>query len=645
MRGINFVSMMILMTVIGLTIFSSMTIQEMNRDLRHGPMAWRTDWLRAAIHFDDAEQLRQTYLATPEAAQAEKMAPLLEELDRALERLPAADVEPVQKGRHAYAAAFQQMIEATSAKLQLLKQLLADREALESHVYELEKEGLEEALNELLLVEMGYLNEGEQTYIASLTVLCERLVRDTQETAAASVVQEAVSLYQKTFQHIVAKNEWVADRTAMMSRTASQVREAVENHVRQADRQAQQAVNQVEERVQFARRMALIWAVVGGVVAIALLLLFDRLFQRRIHVTLEGLHVLANGDLTHRFHVPDRASNELFRIVAAANDLAGRFGSMLTTVLELTGNISRFSQDIANNNDHLAKRTDHQAAMLTEIASAMEEMSATMAHSSDNAREAHVNSGTTRESANQGEEKLNRLVAETITSNRDSIKDVQGEFKQFLERVQQLNGESLSAMEDLEGSSRKISGIIGIINDIAFQTNLLALNASVEAARAGESGRGFAVVAAEVRKLAHRSTMATKQIAQLIENSLQQVTNGTALVNQTNEATRKLSGDTDKMLIGLEESLSDNFQSLEAEVKTQFAGLTQSVTAISDMMEKISFSAQEHADGASQNNIAIAELDKITQQNAMMIDQTANASKTMVTETKELVKLMAFFKV
>jgi methyl-accepting chemotaxis protein len=163
--------------------------------------------------------------------------------------------------------------------------------------------------------------------------------------------------------------------------------------------------------------------------------------------------------------------------------------------------------------------------------------------------------------------------------------------------------EAVEAMSRIDNSSRQISQIIGVINDIAFQTNLLALNAGVEAARAGDAGRGFAVVATEVRALAQRTTDAAKEIRALISASALQVQAGVDRVARTGEVLRHLAGQ---------------------------------VSEIDSVIIGISDTAQSQVAALSQVNEALAQMDRTTQQNAAMVEQTSAASHNLLTEAREM---------
>ncbi|OQP83569.1 hypothetical protein BTR14_22245 [Rhizobium rhizosphaerae] len=171
---------------------------------------------------------------------------------------------------------------------------------------------------------------------------------------------------------------------------------------------------------------------------------------------------------------------------------------------------------------------------------------------------------------------------------------------------------AIAAMSQIEHSSGQINQIIGVIDDIAFQTNLLALNAGVEAARAGEAGKGFAVVAQEVRELAQRSAQAAKEIKQLISTSGDQVGKGVNLVGETGRAL--------KMIV-------------------------DEIASITDLISDVAQSAKEQATGVRGINSAVNQMDQMTQQNAAVVSNTANASHSLASEAAHLAELVSRLKV
>ena len=167
-------------------------------------------------------------------------------------------------------------------------------------------------------------------------------------------------------------------------------------------------------------------------------------------------------------------------------------------------------------------------------------------------------------------------------------------------------------MGAIDSSSREISSIIGVIDEIAFQTNLLALNAGVEAARAGDAGKGFAVVASEVRALAQRSAEAAKEIKSLIGASSAQVERGAKLV-----------GDTGKALTAIVDAIAN----------------------IDALVGEIAASTQEQATGMGEVNTAVNQMDQVTQQNAAMVEQATAAAASLRSEAAGLANLISAFEI
>ncbi|MES2319563.1 MAG: methyl-accepting chemotaxis protein [Pseudomonadota bacterium] len=166
-------------------------------------------------------------------------------------------------------------------------------------------------------------------------------------------------------------------------------------------------------------------------------------------------------------------------------------------------------------------------------------------------------------------------------------------------------------MDQIKSSSRKIVEIIGVIDGISFQTNILALNAAVEAARAGEQGRGFAVVAAEVRTLAQRSAAAAKEIKGLIADSVASIDAGSASVNAAGS------------------SMGD---------------IVASVQQVNDIIERISAASTEQAEGIAEVNLAVGQMDDMTQQNAALVEEAAAAAGSLNTQTAMLSQAVSIFK-
>ena len=206
-------------------------------------------------------------------------------------------------------------------------------------------------------------------------------------------------------------------------------------------------------------------------------------------------------------------------------------------------------------------------------------------------------------------DQITATVANSTQGARQAASVAAG-ARQDAQRSGEVVGRAVEAMTAIEQSSHKITDIIGVIDEIAFQTNILALNAGVEAARAGEAGKGFAVVAQEVRALAQRSAEAAKEIKHLISSSREQVEQGVALVGATGEALN---------------------------------GLVTRASEIDQLIADIARSSEEQATSLGQVNSAVNEMDKVTQQNAAMVEQTSAAALQLREYSGDLVQAVSNF--
>jgi methyl-accepting chemotaxis protein len=208
-------------------------------------------------------------------------------------------------------------------------------------------------------------------------------------------------------------------------------------------------------------------------------------------------------------------------------------------------------------------------------------------------------------------QQITEMVKTTSEGANDAHK-LMMQVKSQAEETRRVVDTSVVAMNNINASATRMGQIISVIDEIAFQTNLLALNAGVEAARAGDAGRGFAVVASEVRGLAQRSAEAAREIKVLINTSNGEVAEGVELVGQTGKV---------------------------------LAAIVQSVSAVNDILADIAAAATEQATGLADINTAVSSMDKTTQQNAAMVEETSAASQGLAKETAELAKLIEIFEV
>ena len=253
-----------------------------------------------------------------------------------------------------------------------------------------------------------------------------------------------------------------------------------------------------------------------------------------------------------------------------------------------------------------------------ELVSAVRDNIAQLRSTSDDISSGNQNLGNRTEQAASSLEQTAASMEEltaTVRQSADSARQANqlattaaGTATKGGEVMQQV----VSTMQDIHHSSQKIAYIIGVIDGIAFQTNILALNAAVEAARAGEQGRGFAVVATEVRSLAQRSAAAAKEIKSLIQSSVEKVDSGTQLV---------------------------------ANAGVTMNEIVQGVQRVNGIIGEISTAAAEQSDGISQVNVAVTQLDQMTQQNGALVGESTAAAENLREQAQRLADLVAVFHV
>ena len=369
-----------------------------------------------------------------------------------------------------------------------------------------------------------------------------------------------------------------------------------------------------------------IWVVlIVSIIGLAISLLFGFLVRRSITNPVDRLVDTAKdiaegeGDLTKRIKVAEE--DELGILSNWFNTFLRRLNDIIIQVKQDAHQINEVSQEMAAGNLDLSSRTHQQSASLEETASSMEEINSIVQNSAEEAKNANTLTKNAQKSVENSRKQLLDTVDESIKNNQE-----------MLTTLQETNSKVVDAMEDIMSGSKKIAGIITLINDVAFQTNLLALNASVEAARAGEHGKGFAVVATEVRKLAHRSAKASKEIGDLIENSLESIETGRNLVTEGEKGMHEMREKVETMLNHLKLESDENLNDI-----------IKSFLQVSEVMENIKVASLEQADGVGQINTTIADMQRITQENATLVEENARASSSMANNTKHLEEILNNF--
>jgi methyl-accepting chemotaxis protein len=326
-------------------------------------------------------------------------------------------------------------------------------------------------------------------------------------------------------------------------------------------------------------------------------------FTRRIETQgKEGFFKQLSMGLNELLEITEEGINDVAQVLEAVSrndltqcithDYAGSFGRLkddanttVTKLKEIVHQIKDATDNINSEAKEIASGNNNLSHRTEQQAASLEETAASMEELTATVRH-------NAENAN----KANQLAVEAS--------DIAGKGVEVVQQVVQT-------MDDINNSSHKIGDIISVIDDIAFQTNILALNAAVEAARAGEQGRGFAVVAVEVRNLAQRAATAAGEIKHLINDSVSKVSSGSELVTQAGYTMEEI---------------------------------VNSIRGVTVMMSEISAASAEQTAGIQQVNLAIGQMDDVTQQNAALVEHAAAAAESLEEQAQSLSVTVAQFK-
>ncbi len=334
--------------------------------------------------------------------------------------------------------------------------------------------------------------------------------------------------------------------------------------------------------------------VVSSVLAASLASAVAGIFRRRFSCALKKLatrtEVIARGDLTGEPLKAD-SDDEIGDPILASNQMQQGLREIIHSMAATAEHVASASEEISTTATQMAQGSEVQRDQASQVATAMQEMSSTVQQVSENSNKAADAARQAAETARQG----GKVVQDTLAKMQAISESVSGTSKKIIE---------------LGKSSDQIGRIIGVIDDIADQTNLLALNAAIEAARAGEQGRGFAVVADEVRKLAERTTTATKEIARMIENIQGETKSAVEAMDRETRHANEGVATTAEAGASLQEIIRMAEQVGEMIVHIATAATQQSSTTeqVSGSMEQIAHLIKESAVGAQQSAKACHDL-------------------------------------
>ena len=365
------------------------------------------------------------------------------------------------------------------------------------------------------------------------------------------------------------------------------------------------------------RSVAIIGMVTGTLLAMVLGLLLTRAITQPVGRVVAMLNEMSKGRLNTRLNMDSK--DEIGQMAKTMDEFADNLQNQVVSSLQKLsqGDLTfetkpHDEQDVIGN--ALVKTNEDLNRIVGEILAATEQIAAGSSQVSSSSQS--LSQGATESAASLEEitSSMTEMASQTKLNAENSTQANQlaGEARQAAETGSQQMQKMMAAMAEINEAGQNISKIIKVIDEIAFQTNLLALNAAVEAARAGRHGKGFAVVAEEVRNLAARSAKAAKETAELIEGSVAKTANGTEIATQTSESLKEI---------------------------------VTAITKATDLVGEIAAASNEQAQGISQVNEGLSQIDQVTQTNTANAEEGAAAAEELSSQADHLRGLMATFTV
>jgi methyl-accepting chemotaxis protein len=396
------------------------------------------------------------------------------------------------------------------------------------------------------------------------------------------------------------KNEAIALFKGPMEKSRKNYQGAIEQWqellVTRADNRAQANT----ENAGTASTFMLSIMVVGFVISAVLGVMIARLISKPVN---ELVGNIKNADLNSRFN--STRKDEIGDLQRVFDGFVDQIKNTLIQVSESSAAVASASTQISSSTEELAAGAQEQSSQASEVATAVEEMTKTLGETTENVRKVADGARDAKESARKGGD----VVGQTISG---------------MKRIADVVNQSASQVKILGASSDKIGEIIGVIDDIADQTNLLALNAAIEAARAGEQGRGFAVVADEVRKLAERTSKATKEIAAMIRQ----------IQTDTNQAVASMEKGTQEVGTGI---------TLAEQAGAMLNDIVGNAQTVADMVGQIAAASEQQSSASEQISKNVEAISTVTQQSASGTQQIARTAEDLNRLTENLQNLLTKF--
>jgi len=458
--------------------------------------------------------------------------------------------------------------------------------------------------------EKDYLMRGDPKYIGRID---QRLEEFDAAVKRLGLDQAQIDLWNANwgvYREAIGKIGEIDERIATLTDAFRAATHAVEDELdtisEQAAAQTVQAKEGVEADLSKARQIAIGSLVVMLVAGVGIALVLIRSIARPIRALAQRATQIADNDLTQP-PLDVKTDDEIGTLARATNRMQQSLHELVSAIQQSSNSVASAATQIAASSEETATGMEAQNRQIEQITAAVDELSASIAEVAKQSQDASQQAGRSGESAEQGA----TIVGETVTEIG------------LIDEAVTAGSDSVARLGE---RSEQIGEVIEVINDIADQTNLLALNAAIEAARAGEHGRGFAVVADEVRKLADRTTQATKEVADSI----------TAIQSDTQDAVTRMREGTERVRSGVERTQQAG-ESLET--------IRQSAAEVRRGVQSIASAAEEQSAASSQIQSGVQEINATSRQATDAARQSAQAVSELSQKAESLMQLTERFKV
>jgi methyl-accepting chemotaxis protein len=457
---------------------------------------------------------------------------------------------------------------------------------------------------------MGKYQQSDALLAQTLGKLAPLLTSEEEKKLLAQF-RQAADAYDAGAQRVAVLKRGGKAREAadlLLGPEMSQVRGQMETTAADFIALAQKVRLEAREKQATAESQATILILALGIIGIVIGLVVAVVIARSISQSIGGmLHVIeevaANNLAVEDLEVASK--DEIGQAASALNRMKSSLGKVIVSIARAAEHVASASEELSSSATQQAHGAETQKGQASQVAAAMQEMSSTVREVSENSNRAA---------------QASRQAADTAREGGTIVEDSLAKMRAIAESV----SATAQKVEELGKSSDQIGRIIGVIDDIADQTNLLALNAAIEAARAGEQGRGFAVVADEVRKLAERTTSATKEVAHMVQN----------IQNETKIAVSAMNQGTEQVKAGVQTT---------TRAGDSLKQIIQMSEQVGEMINHIATAATEQSSATEQVNLNVEHITRLVNESAIGAQQSAKACQDLSGLALDLQKMVSNF--